>query len=333
VTGIAPATSFASAESAAGYFNPWVTSSSRFLDPVWTFERLNRARTICYLRIDWRQPLDGGALLTDSRYATLLQVGRQLVYLLMTAPPSGRRRHRAGSAIDVASHIIAFLRWIAAHGFTRLADVDSDSVAGYRAWVLARRTRNGRPLAANTTARYLNVLLDLHLLRNRLCDGLQEHPFEGMELDEILAGQAATGEIPHIPMDIAVPFLLVAVRWVRRYGPEITAALQQCETAYAEEVARGRGWHSREASLGALQKIRLTQRPIMDGKPIGTHLKDRWELWRLVRYTITASFIVIAALTGMRLSELLSLEEDCLEAVPLEDGSGDCLLLSLAMAM
>jgi len=96
-------------------------------------------------------------------------------------------------------------------------------------WVLARRTRKGGALAANTTARYLNVLLDLHVLRDRLSDGLPEHPFEGMEVDEILGGQAATGEIPHIPMDIAVPFLVVAVRWVREYGPEIAAALERCE--------------------------------------------------------------------------------------------------------
>jgi len=41
---------------------------------------------------------------------------------------------------------------------------------------------------------------------------------------------------------------------------------------------------------------------------------------------VTAGFIVIAALTGMRLSEPLSLEDDCLEPVRLDDGSADCLL-------
>jgi len=52
------------------------------------------------LRIDWRQRLENGALLTDPHYAALLQAGRELVYLLMTAPPGGRRRHRPGSALD-----------------------------------------------------------------------------------------------------------------------------------------------------------------------------------------------------------------------------------------
>jgi hypothetical protein len=46
----------------------------------------------------------------------------------------------------------------------------------------------------------------------------------------------------------------------------------------------------------------------------------------LVRFSITASFIVIAALTRMRLSEILSIEENCLERLPPEDGSDECLL-------
>src|SRR6266851_241640 len=263
MTATAPERTAARAEAALGEFNPWVTGSSRFLDTVWTFERWNRARTTCNLRIDWRQPLEGGTVLTDPQYDALLQVGRELVYLLMTAPPSGRRRHRAGSAIDVAGHVLAFFRWVVANGFTRLGEVDAESVARYRTVVLARRTRQGRPLVANTTARYLNVLLDLHLLRDRLSDGLHEHPFQGMELDEILGGQAATGEIAHIPMDIAVPFLLIAVRWVREYGPEIAAALEQCEDAYTEEVARGRRWNSSTASLVTLRKVQFDHPPVI----------------------------------------------------------------------
>ena len=35
---------------------------------------------------------------------------------------------------------------------------------------------------------------------------------------------------------------------------------------------------------------------------------------------------MVAALTGMRVSELLGLEEDCLEPFPVDDGSGESLL-------
>jgi hypothetical protein len=50
-----------------------------------------------------------------------------------------------------------------------------------------------------------------------------------MDLDELVGSLTATGEIPHIPMDIAVPFFLVAVRWVREHGPEIAAELEKAE--------------------------------------------------------------------------------------------------------
>ena len=326
MTAALPVTTAAQAEGARGEFNPPVASSSRFLDPVWSFERWNRARTTGKLRIDWRQRLDNGAMLTDPRYASLLQVGRELVYLLMNAPPGGRRRHRATSAIDVAEHVFAFLRWLTTQGYTRLADVDPEATSRYRAWVLTRRAHSGRPLAPSTTARYLIVPLDLHRFRDRLSDGLVEHPFQGMELDEILGSLAPTGEIPHIPMDIAVPFLLVAVRWVREHGPEIADALDHSEEAYAQAAARGRdakicGW----VALRSLRRFRFEHPPMIDGRQSPESV-GLLQLRRLVRFSITASFIVVAALTGMRLSELLSLDENCLERLPLEDGSGECLL-------
>jgi hypothetical protein len=109
-----------------------VTTSSRFVDPVWTFERWNRGRTAGLLRIDWRLRLADGSVLTDPRYDALLRVGRELVYLLMTTPPVGRRRHRPGSAISVAQHLFVLFRWITAHGYTRLADVDTDAISRYR---------------------------------------------------------------------------------------------------------------------------------------------------------------------------------------------------------
>jgi len=321
------ATARAAPDSEATAFNPWVTTASRFSDPVWTFERWNHGRTAGNLRIDWRLRFADGSALTEPRYAELLRVGRELVYLLMTTPPAGRRRHRPSSAISVAQHLFAFFRWITAHGHTRVADVDSDAISGYRAWLFARRGRHGRPLAANTLAGYFVVLLDLHRFRGPLSDGLSEHPFDGMELDELLGSLTPTGEIPHIPMDIAVPFFLVAVRWVREHGPEIAAALEQSEGAYATTAARGVGSDGCAlAALRSLKRYKFEHPPLVDGQRWPEFLAGLPQLRRLVGLAVTASFTVVAALTGMRLSELLGLDEDCLESLPLEDESGDTLL-------
>jgi len=146
-------------------------------------------------------------------------------------------------------------------------------------------------------------------------------------LDELLGSLAPTGEIPHVPMDIAVPFFLVAVRWVREHGPEIATALEQAERAYAQAAAQGRGVAACEiAAARVLQEFRFEHPPLIDGQRFPEVLTGLLPLRRLVRFAITASFVVVAALTGMRLSELLGLAEDCLERLPLEDGSGDSLL-------
>jgi integrase len=310
-----------------GEFNPWVTRSSRFLDPVWTFDRLNPSRPVSFYRINWQHPLGSGAVLTDARFAILLTVGRELIYMLMTAPPAGRRRHRTSSAISVAQHLFAFYRWLNANGYTRLTDVDSEEISRYQRLLLARRTRAGRPLAPNTLAGYFIVLLDLHRFCERLSDGLREHPFGGMELHELLGSLANTGEIPHIPMDIAVPFILAAVRWVREYGPEIATALERAEAACGGAAAQGKcaAW-CEIVAVRELKGFRFLHPPVLEGQPLPEVLTGLLRLRRLVRLAVTASFIVVAALTGMRVSELLGLEEDCLEVVPLEDGGDDRLL-------
>jgi len=308
-------------------FNPWVSRHSRFLDQLWTFDRVNPGRPPSFFRINWSQPLGGGAALTDARFATLLKTGRELIYMLMTAPPAGRRRHRSTSAISASQHLFAFYRWLSANGYTRIADVDADATSGYQRSLLARRTRKGRPLQPNTLAGYFIVLLDLHRFRERLSDGLAEHPFHGLELQELLGSLAPTGEIPHIPMDLAVPFVMVAVRWVREHGPEIAAALERAEDAYGAAADQGRGRSACEiAAARALREFRFDRPPVLQGEPASEFLTGLLQLRLLVRLATTASFIVLAALTGMRLSELLRLEEDCLEQVPLEDGSGNNLL-------
>ena len=98
---------------------------------------------------------------------------------------------------------------------------EPDAISRYQAWLLARRTREGRQLAANTLTGYFVVLVDLHRVREQLSDVIREHPFHGMELQELLGSLTPTSEIPHIPMDLAVLFMLVAVRALRGSGSSI----------------------------------------------------------------------------------------------------------------
>jgi hypothetical protein len=99
-------------------------------------------------------------------------------------------------------------------------------------------------------------------------DGLREHPFSGMELHELRGSLANTGEIPYIPMDLAIPFVLVAVQWVRDHGPEITTALEQAEAAYGRAAAQGKGAAACDVdAVRALRGLRFEHPPVLDGQP------------------------------------------------------------------
>jgi hypothetical protein len=125
-----------------------------------------------------------------------------------------------------------------------------------------------------------------------------------MELPELLGSLAYSGEIPHIPMDVAVPFVLIAVRWVREHGPEIATALEQAEAASGRAAAQGKGAAACEVGAGrALRGFRFEHPPVLDGQRSPDFLTGLLQLRRLIRLAITASFIVVAALTGMRVSE------------------------------
>ena len=68
-------------------------------------------------------------------------------------------------------------------------------------------------------------------------------------------------------MEIAVLFLMLALRWVREYGPEIAVALEHCDAAYAVAAAHGRDAKSCGfAAMRSLRRFRFQHPPQVDGQ-------------------------------------------------------------------
>ncbi len=133
--------------------------------------------------------------------------------------------------------------------------------------------------------------------------------------------------IPHIPTDIALPFILTAIRWVGEYGPDIAAAKDLCDAAYLG--ADWRDMHKTVRELRARDALRaytFRNPPEIGGRRLPVTLTRKQDLNKLTKHLIEACYIVVAALTGMRISELLSLEVGCLLHESLDDGSGGGLL-------
>jgi len=96
-------------------------------------------------------------------------------------------------------------------------------------------------------------------------------------------------------MDIAIPFFLVAVPWVREHRPEIAAAFEQAERAYAHPAAQGTGVTACEiAAARALQGFRFEHPPLIDGQRCPEVLTGLLPLRRLVRFAITARMLLFS---------------------------------------
>ena len=285
--------------------NPLVISSarnglvlSRYGDPVWKFSPHIHVRNKAESSkiIDFSSPrFTDGSCLTDSQHAGLLDAVKALLYVRMS-----QNSHHSGkplSAITVIGRwmgICPLLRWMVDAGYGSFAVLSSETCLAYvdhsRNRHVWEHSLNGRPdkkLTPSTLYNHFVCVEDLWHFREFLPDALQEHPWPRQTAGSLAGVKKArndrTAKTEQIPDRLMSLLMQESLRYVvNGYGDQLLA----CRNAHIE------GKHANEH----LTRLGLSAWQAM--KP---------ELNRLH----TACYIVIAGLSGMRDSEMASLETGC----------------------
>ena len=271
---------------------------SRYGDHVWNLSPHihTRNKAASNKIIDFSSPqFADGSRLTDPQHAGLLEGVKALLYVRLSqnSPHSGKPLSGI-TAIGLWMSLCPLLRWMVDAGYGSFAALTSEACLAYvdhsRNRSVWEHSSNGRPdkkLTATTLYNHFVCVEDLWHFREFLPDALKEHPWPGQSAGS-LAGvkkggtdrAAKTEQIPDRLMSI---LMQEALRYVMDgYGDQLLA----CCNAHAE------------------------------GKPINEHLTRLGLItWQAVRAEVTrlhtTCYIVIAGLSGMRDSEMASLETGC----------------------
>ncbi len=258
-------------------------------------------------RIDWGIALPDGTTLLDPRHADLLESAKAFAYALWKDPPQGRKRMKAITVQRVVSvDLVHLLRWMVDRGYRSFREID-----GFDDFVEYAKSGQDKDRVPGDGTVALRLRIPEYLWRygERLEDRIEERPWSE-ENYNTLAGLPRGGSVnpktAFIPDSVAKEMARGAVRYVDHLAPGIMEAL---------EVSTAAGRAARERGLS---RCRVDELVSEAAKRFG--YSGVGDLHTKAGNLRTACLFVAIFFTGIRISEALSLEENCVETEPTPDG-------------
>ncbi|QPI75629.1 integrase (plasmid) [Sphingobium sp. Cam5-1] len=209
---------------------------------------------------------------------------------------------------------------MAAENVRCFKDLDRDAVDRFVTMLRARPGRNGALLSLSTAEGHLGTIRTFHMQRDKLDDAPPAPPPRVASIGK--RHWKPYGRHPYTPDEIAVPLVSGAIDLLGNPADQILALRDHLEDLYDQFRLRHQGrmlhWHVRRAMLD-------------EPCPYGDRYPNPdWPLRRLafmLDRLSDACFVVIAYLVGARASEILRLEEGCLERHAAGGGGEDHVYL------
>ena len=297
--------------------NPRVSAVSRFDDDVWDFSNEDGNPARADRKICWSFRTSQGTLFTDPQFQSLLIGFKQLIYALRWHPidsaPFGVSAlcslFRLGKLF--VDHLLAYPMPV-----LRFKDVLPHHCEDYIEEVL------NCGLSASYKYHRINILQKLFLYRQVMKDGLVIEPLKG-ESAHKMAGYTRASELESqtqiIPDEILTPLVRAALEYVDRFADYL---LDACEGV--EDIRERQRWFGVWARRYVHKHASAAYG--LDGSKFENGLRSLRHLNQELCYLQTACFVLIAFMTGMRISELLALREGCCE-IETEPGHADLVWL------
>lgn len=277
---------------------------SRYADDVWDFWPYipQGNRKLSSKAIDWRVALDHpSGKLTDPAHAELLASAKDFIWSLFNEPIEGRKRPTMGTVVGHFTSLVPLLRWMVSRGIRRFRDLRGKTLE----YVLVARNseKTGKPVAIGWYARRLMLLEDIYLQREKVVDALDVHPWPG-ESGATLAGDTTKGrsmKTLRIPEATVRRLARIAVDYVDQQAARLLDARDAIDLAV----------NNASGHIATSIRVRMSRQLGFDG------FRDLNNELALLR---DACYIVIAMFSGIRDSETLSLERDCIRYSKTDDG-------------
>jgi integrase len=286
---------------------------SRFGDVVWDFypyipqENLKASNKV----INWGVTLPDGLTLTSPAHSILLESTKDFIWSLFSDPVEGRKRSSMATLIMKFELMQPLLRWMVAQGLNRFQRLDGRTLDYIP---IARMSNFGDKNVSEMTLHYrLHILEYLYLQRNKLNDALINHPWPN-ETAQALSGKKRTSTFRKpttevIPDNIANDLARVSIDYIKNRYPTLRDAVR-C----VNEAVETKKSFQRQAQTNARTRT---------AKDLG--FSGMHELKKQIFHFRTACYIVIDLFSGIRDSEMMSLEKQCISRTLSSDRSTEII--------
>lgn len=269
---------------------------------------------------NWQFQMPDGGRFSDDQWKPLRSAAELFLLSLLHDPPEGRRPLRKSTIQGHFGNIRFLVRWMAVEDVRRFGELDKDTIDRFVAMLRARRGRNGALLSLSTAEGHLGTIRTFHMQRDKLDDAPPAAPPRAASIGK--RHWKPHGGHPYTPDEIAVPLVSGAIEMLGEPADQILALRDHLEKLYVQfrPTLKGRtlNWHIRRAMLDE-------PCPYAD-----RYARRDWPLRRLAFMLDRlgdACFVVIAYLVGARASEILRLQEGCLERHAADDNGEEHVYL------
>lgn len=296
-----------------------VSSRSIWSDPVWHLDIDVPGRKHSDHNIYWDIALPDGTSLDEPQWNSLREDAKFFLWSLVHNPPPERLARRESGLRSTFTCLRVLIAWMVKQGFRHFLELDTAQCHRFISYVKRRRGSKGTALAAGTVNGYRNLLYSLYLHGRNSPETAIGEPFPG-ETHSLASDEL--GHIPHTPEALAVPLVSAALRLIEVPADDVIALRNRAQavydTAHKEGQVRCTAYLRVRADLRSFEFSKLPgeSEPWQDGPVVSTRL-----ISELVDRIVDAVFVVIAYLVGMRVSEILGLNVDCLEHQASADGT------------
>jgi integrase len=315
----------------------WVSKYSQWKDRVWMFEATTAGQPRSDGKVVWHIDLPDGSRLTDPQWANLLDVCKRFLYSLMEDPPGLSRHLKVGSLKSLRNGLGYFIQWMVMMGYRSFAEVDAVGCDEYLEYLAERKVKSddNAALTVNHLSYYTKIPILIYAQAEKLARAgvlsIPELPFQGksaMEVARQLSNKVAS-LIPPVPDEIFLPITTKVIEWLGIPARDIIE-LQRVtlkareKNLYAKKSRNLSQFIQREAiesfRFSPLPGSASPWRPSIEGRG-SDNLKESLPAAGQVGLLVTdlkhACVIAIQAFTGMRISEVCSLQ-----AEPIDENTG-----------
>lgn len=242
-------------------------------------------------RISFRIKLPDGRLLTDPEHAGLLESARAYLYVrLCKKHPASGLTLKHSTLLTTMKSLKKLLYWMVSNRYRKFSELTPTACMEFAQYVKRQKIVKKRTMAMN-----FFVVEELYLFRKYLVDALPEFPWPGTSayyLADYRRRGPQRGKTEQIPYRLFKKLAQGALRYVESdYGEQLLACREAHENCNFKECGR-----KNKAIAAQLQVLQL--------KNWKAFIKELHRLY-------TACYVIIDMFSGLRDSEMVSLELGC----------------------